>query len=84
MALSQLGKLLEYLTKEIVSKPDAVKVDEEEKEGTVRLLLSVDPEDMGLIIGKNGRTISAVRSLVKTAATKAGKEVFLELEETRK
>lgn len=84
MARSQLGKLLEYMAKEIVSKPGAVKVGEEEKEGTNHLVLSVDPEDMGLVIGKNGRTISAIRSLVKTAAIKAGKEVFLELEEVSK
>jgi len=76
-----MKKLLEYLVKEIVSKPRKVKVVEEEKDSTTHLLLSVDPEDMGLIIGKNGRTISAIRSLVKTAATKAGKEVFLELKE---
>jgi predicted RNA-binding protein YlqC (UPF0109 family) len=81
MGLTKLGKLLEYLVKEIVSKPDAVKVKEEEKEDAIRLFISVDPEDMGLVIGKSGRNISAIRSLVKTAATKAGKEVFLELEE---
>ncbi len=76
-----MKKLLEYLVKEIVSKPREVKVVEEERGSTTYLLLSVDPEDMGLIIGKNGRTISAIRSLVKTASTKAGKEIFLELEE---
>lgn len=76
-----MKKLLEYLVKEIVSQPKKVKVKEASENGVVKLSFSVAPEDMGFIIGKGGRTISAVRSLLKTAATKAGKEVFLELKE---
>ena len=77
-----LKELLEYLVKEIVSNPKKVKVEETtEEDGTVHLSFSVSPDDMGLVIGKQGRTISAIRSLVKTAAAKAGKRVFIELEE---
>jgi len=77
-----MKKLLEYLTKEIVSKPKKVKiVESRESDGSVHLSLSVDPEDMGIIIGKGGKTIAAVRSLVKTAAAKKGEKVFLRLEE---
>ncbi|NIT04395.1 KH domain-containing protein [Candidatus Saccharibacteria bacterium] len=77
--------LLEYLVGEIVSNPKDVKVEEsEEEDGTLHLTISVSPEDMGFIIGKNGRTISAIRSLVKTAAAKQGKEVFVELSEEKK
>lgn len=77
-----LKNLLEYLVKEIVTKPKELKVKEiVEKDGTTHLSFSVSPDDMGLVIGKQGRTISAIRSLVKTAAAKAGKRVFIELEE---
>lgn len=74
--------LLEHIAKELVTKPEEVKVTETmEGDGTIHLSLSVAPEDMGLIIGKKGKVITAIRSLVLTAASKAGKRVFLELEE---
>ncbi len=80
-----LKELLDYIVKEIVSNPKKVKVTETtEEDGTAHLSFSVDPDDMGLVIGKQGRTISAIRSLVKTAAAKSGKRVFLELLETDK
>lgn len=80
-----MKELLEYLAKGLVSKPKEVKISEtKEEDGTVHLSLSVSPDDMGMIIGKGGKTITAIRSLVKTAAAKAGKKVFLELEETGK
>lgn len=77
-----MKELLEYLVKELVTKPKEVKITEsKEKDGTIHLSLSVSPEDMGVVIGKEGKTIMAIRSLVKTAAAKAGKRVFLELKE---
>jgi hypothetical protein len=77
-----LKDLLEYIVKEIVSEPKKVKVVETaESDGTVHLALSVSEDDMGTVIGKGGRTIVAIRSLLKTAAAKAGQRVFLELEE---
>lgn len=80
-----MKELLEYLVKELVSKPKEVKITEsEEEDGTIHLSLSVAPDDMGIVIGKDGKTITAIRSLVKTTAAKAGKKVFLELEEIEK
>jgi predicted RNA-binding protein YlqC (UPF0109 family) len=77
-----LKDLLEYIVKEIVSEPKKVKISETaEADGTVHLTLSVAEEDMGTVIGKQGKTIVAIRSLLKTAAAKAGQHVFLELEE---
>jgi len=74
--------LLEYLVKEIVPHPKSVKIkEEEESNGSLKLFITVDPEDMGLVIGKKGNTISAIRSLVKTAAAKQGQEVYIELVE---
>jgi len=85
LLLNEMKDLLEYLAKELVSKPKEVKINEtKEENGTVHLSLSVSPDDMGMIIGKGGKTITAIRSLVKTAAAKAGKKVFLELEEKEK
>lgn len=77
-----LKELLEYIVEGIVSEPKKVKVEESvESDGTVHLMLSVAEEDMGTVIGKQGRTIIAIRSLLKTAAAKAGQRVFIELEE---
>ena len=79
---TMLEDLLEYIVKEIVSEPKKVKISETaEADGTVHLTLSVAEEDMGTVIGKQGKTIVAIRSLLKTAAAKAGQHVFLELEE---
>jgi hypothetical protein len=77
-----LKDLLEYIVKEIVSEPKKIKIAETaEADGTVHLALSVAEEDMGTVIGKQGKTVVAIRSLLKTAAAKAGQHVFLELEE---
>lgn len=74
--------LLEHLVKKLVSNPKKIKITESKKDdGVVHLSLSVHPEDMGIIIGKNGKNITAIRSLLKTAATKQGRKVFLELKE---
>ncbi len=77
-----LRELLEYLVKKVVSNPKKIDIKETtEEDGTIHLSFSVAPEDMGLVIGKQGRTITAIRSLVKTAAAKAGERVFVELVE---
>ena len=77
-----MKELLEHLVKELAAEPAEVKVEETvENDGTTHLSFSVAPTDMGLVIGKSGRTIQAIRTLIKTAASKAGKKVFLELKE---
>ena len=80
-----MKELLEYLLKLLVTKPKDIKITEsKEADGTTLLSFSVAQEDMGIVIGKGGKTISAIRSLIKTAAVKAGKKVLLELEEKDK
>ncbi|KKW05560.1 MAG: hypothetical protein UY40_C0015G0006 [candidate division CPR1 bacterium GW2011_GWC1_49_13] len=74
-----MKELLSYLVKEIVSEPKKVKVTEEKEGEGLRLSVEVSPDDMGILIGKKGHTIQAVRSLVKTAAAKKGVNVFVEL-----
>lgn len=63
-----MKELLEYIVKSLVSKPDQVKIEEEPADNTVNFNLTIDPEDMGIIIGKAGQTIKAIRRLLITRA----------------
>lgn len=71
--------LLVYIVKGLVDDPDAVAVDEIESGNTVTLELSVASDDMGRVIGRRGRVINAVRSLVQVKAARLGKRVDVEL-----
>lgn len=72
--------LLEYLAKGLVEHPDAVRVTEvEEDDGTIVLELSVDEDDYGSVIGRGGRTASALRTVVKVAAVKEQRRVFVDI-----
>ena len=65
-------KLVEVIAKSLVENPDAVEVTEKAgKNSTMVIELKVAPEDMGKVIGKQGRIAKALRSVVKAAATKA-------------
>lgn len=79
-----MKNLLEYLVKSIVEKTDAVKVEEIiTPDGFVNLRLTVDPEDMGSVIGKGGRIIKALRNLMRVRAIKENKRVNVELMENK-
>lgn len=71
--------LLEYLAKALVDQPDAVKVEEFESDGTTVLELSVAEEDLGKVIGKQGRTANALRTIVRASAVKRGKHATVEI-----
>jgi hypothetical protein len=72
--------LLEYLTRGLVDEPDHVKVKEvREDDGSVVLELSVAQDDYGSVIGRGGRTASALRSVVKCAAVRHGHRVFVDI-----
>ena len=72
--------LLEYLARGLVEHPDAVQVTEvEEDDGTIVLELSVDEDDYGSVIGRGGRTASALRTVVKVAAVKEQRRVFVDI-----
>jgi predicted RNA-binding protein YlqC (UPF0109 family) len=72
--------LLEYLARGLVDDPDRVKVKEvREGDGSVVLALSVAQDDYGSVIGRGGRTASALRTVVKTAAVKHGHRVFIDI-----
>ena len=71
--------LLEYLAKALVDNPDDVHIEVIEGERSVILQLKVNPEDIGKVIGKQGRIAQALRPLVKAAATKQGKNAIVEI-----
>ena len=73
-------KLVEVIAKSLVENPDAVEVTEKAgKNSTMVIELKVAPEDMGKVIGKQGRIAKALRSVVKAAATKANKKDDVEI-----
>ena len=74
-----MKELIEYIAKSLVDQPDAVKVTEVEGERTSVIELSVAKEDMGKIIGKQGRTATAMRTLLNAAAMKQKKRTILEI-----
>ena len=76
--------LLYYIVTNLVTKPEAVLIDEQTEDGNVDLLLTVDPTDMGLIIGKNGQTIRAIRKLLTVRAIAENVRVNLQLNEPPK
>ena len=73
--------LLEYIVKNLITKPEAVKIDEKKADGEVNLTLTVDPTDMGLTIGKGGQTIRAIRKLLTVRAIVENVRVNLTLAE---
>jgi predicted RNA-binding protein YlqC (UPF0109 family) len=72
-------ELAEFIAKSLVDDPSQVYVSEIEGETSVILELRVGPEDMGRVIGRGGRTVNAMRSLVRVLAAKQGKRVTLEI-----
>ncbi|TCT16977.1 RNA-binding protein with KH domain [Natranaerovirga pectinivora] len=74
-----MKELVEVIAKALVDKPDEVTVKEIEGERSIVIELKVDPEDMGKIIGKQGRIAKAIRTVVKSAATKDNKKVVVEI-----
>jgi len=72
-------ELVEVIAKSLVDHPEAVEVTETTDSRTTVLQLKVAPEDMGKVIGKQGRIAKALRIVVKAAATKANKKVVVEI-----
>ena len=72
-------ELVSAIAKSLVEHPDAVQVTESLSNGTTVIQLKVAPEDMGKVIGKQGRIAKAIRKVVKAAATKANAKVVVEI-----
>jgi len=75
-----MKELLEYLARGLVEHPDEVRVNEvEEDDGAIVLELSVADDDYGNVIGRGGRTAAALRTVVKAAAVKSKRRVFVDI-----
>jgi predicted RNA-binding protein YlqC (UPF0109 family) len=76
---SELKSLIEYVSKALVDLPDRVEVNEIEGEQTTVIELRVDKSDLGKVIGKQGRTARALRTILNAASTKLRKRSVLEI-----
>ncbi|AAM24682.1 MAG: hypothetical protein XD49_0073 [Caldanaerobacter subterraneus] len=74
-----MGELVKTIAKALVDNPDAVEVNEIHGHQSIIIELKVAPEDMGKVIGKQGRIAQAIRTLVKAAALKEKKRVIVEI-----
>lgn len=72
-------ELVKYVARALVEKPDLVDVREVETADSIVIELRVDPDDMGKVIGKQGRIAKAIRTVVKAAASNSPKPVFVEI-----
>jgi predicted RNA-binding protein YlqC (UPF0109 family) len=77
--MSVVKEMVECVVKKLVDNPDAVKVVETEGERTVVVELKVDTKDLGKVIGKQGRTAKALRTLITAVSARAGKKAVLEI-----
>jgi predicted RNA-binding protein YlqC (UPF0109 family) len=72
--------LLEYLAKGLVDSPDEVSVEEfEEDDNTIVLELDVADDDVGKVIGRNGRTVNALRTVIRASSVKHGRRVLVDV-----
>jgi predicted RNA-binding protein YlqC (UPF0109 family) len=76
---SPLRAVVETVVRALVDKPDSVRVNETERRGMTVLELTTAPNDMGKIIGRQGRTAAALRTLVALTAEKHGKRAQLDI-----
>jgi predicted RNA-binding protein YlqC (UPF0109 family) len=80
--MSSLGSLVDLvalIARSLVDDPDAVRVREVEGDRFPRIELSVAQEDIGKVIGKDGRTAQSIRAVLSAAASKAGRRVHLDI-----
>ena len=74
-------ELVEFLARALVDDPDAVRVDEIEEDGESVLELRVAPDDVGRVIGREGRIAQAIRTVARAAAARQGRRVTVEIVE---
>jgi len=74
-----MKELVEFIVRSLVDNPDEVRVSSYDDRSETILELSVAADDMGRVIGRNGRVINSIRSLVQVSAAKEGKRVNLEV-----
>jgi predicted RNA-binding protein YlqC (UPF0109 family) len=76
-----MKELVRYLAESLVTNPDAVEIKEGENDGASVIEIKVAKEDLGRIIGKQGRTAKSIRTLLNAAASRENRRVTLEIVE---
>ncbi len=76
-----MKELLEYIVKSLVVNEDAVLVSEIEENGETVYHISVDPDDMGRVIGRGGKVASSIRAIAKSISSREHKKVFVKFGE---
>ena len=74
-----MKELVEIIAKSLVDHPEAVNVSQEETDSTITIVLKVADDDMGKVIGKQGRIAKSIRTVVKAAASKCDKKVIVDI-----
>jgi len=74
-----VAEVLEWIARRLVDEPDAVRVETEEREDAVVFHLHVAPDDVGKVIGRQGRLARALRSIVRAAGARADRRYLLEI-----
>lgn len=74
-----MKEFLEYVARSLVDQPDAVWVEVDDEGDETLLTLGVDQDDMGRVIGRDGRIANAIRSLLRVMATRDGRHVELDI-----
>jgi uncharacterized protein len=75
------SEIVEYLARRLVDEPDAVRVEEVERDGAIVLQLHVAADDVGKVIGRQGRIARALRTIVRASAARREQRVMLEIVE---
>lgn len=73
---------LHYIVASIVEKSEDVVIDEQDDNGSVNFIITVSPEDMGKVIGKEGKVIRSIRNVMKIKAMKQNKRINIQLSDT--
>jgi predicted RNA-binding protein YlqC (UPF0109 family) len=81
MSIAKIKTMIRTIAEMLVDKPDKIVIEEEKRDDTSIIVLSVAKEDVGKIIGRSGQTAKALRALVNAAATRLGQKVLLEIRE---
>lgn len=76
-----MRELVEYIAKNLVSNPDSVETKVEENGDQVRIQLFLESSDMGRVIGRKGRKVNSIRTILNAIGMKNGKNVILDVEE---
>jgi hypothetical protein len=76
-----VGEIVEYLARRLVDEPEAVRVEEVEREGAIVIQLYVAKDDIGKVIGRQGRIARALRTIVRASGAQRDQRVLLEIVE---